>query len=85
MNKLSTYLGDARAREGDDHGHNVHSQLELKEFGDAVVNISSPHNCFNNACKVVICENNIRRLFSDVSSSDTLSKKILWIRLMFKM
>ena len=31
MNKLSTYLGDARAREGDDHSHNVHSQLELKE------------------------------------------------------
>lgn len=77
MNKLFIYLGDVRVREGDDYGYNVYSQLELKEFGDVVVNISFLYNCFNNVCKVVICENNIRCFFSDVSFSDILLKKIL--------
>lgn len=79
--ELWTYLSNTGAREGNNHCYNINCKLELKKFGDAVIDISSPHNCFNNACKVVICENNIRCFFSYVSSSDALLKKILWIRL----
>lgn len=76
MDKLSTYLSNTGARESNNHCYYINSKLELKEFWDAIIDISAPHNCFNNACEVVVCENNIRCFFSYVSSSDTLLKKI---------
>lgn len=75
MNKLLTYLSNTGARESNNHCYYIDSELELKKFGDAVVDISSPHNCFNNARKVVICEDDIWCFFSYVSSSDTLLEK----------
>lgn len=81
MNKLSTYLSNTGACESNNHCYDIDSKLELEEFWDAVIDIPSPHNCFNNACKVVICENDIRRFFSYISSSDALLKKIPQIKL----
>lgn len=73
--QIITYLSNTGARKSNNHCYYINSKLELKEFWDAVVHIASPHNCFNNACKVVICENNIGRFFSYISSSNTLLKK----------
>ena len=60
------------ANKGSNNSHNVDRQLELKKFRDTVVNIATPHNSLDNAAKIVICENNIRGFFGNVSSSNTL-------------
>lgn len=40
-------------------GNNINSKLELKEFGDRVVHISTPHACLHNGSEVVIGQNDI--------------------------
>ncbi|KAF3856131.1 hypothetical protein F7725_016854 [Dissostichus mawsoni] len=35
-------------------GHDVDSELELKELGDAVVDVAAPHYCFHDTAEVVI-------------------------------
>jgi hypothetical protein len=69
------YLDDARAKESHDDGHNIDSQLELKELGNAVIDVASPHHGFYNRCEVVVCQNNIRSLLRYISTSNALEKK----------
>lgn len=75
MTKLSTYLSNTGARESNNDCDYIDSKLELEEFGDAVIDIPSPHHCLNNAREVVVRENNIGCFFRYVSSSDALSKQ----------
>lgn len=55
----SSDLCDAGTSESHYDGHNVDSKLELKKFGDAVVDITAPHYCLDNAAEVIISQNDI--------------------------
>ena len=52
-------LCDAGAGESHYDGHDVDSELELKELGDAVVDVTAPHYCFHDTAEVVISQNDI--------------------------
>lgn len=52
-------LCDAGTSESHNDSYNIDSKLELKKLGDAVVDISAPHNCFHDAAEVVVGENDI--------------------------
>ena len=41
-------LDDRRADQRDSHGHDVDSELELHKLADRVVNITAPHDGFDN-------------------------------------
>ena len=60
------------ASKGNYNSNDVDSKLKLQKFRDAIVDISAPHNSFDYATKVVICQYNIRGLFGNVCSSNTL-------------
>lgn len=67
-----THLCNAGAREGHDHGHHVDSQLELQEFGYAVVDITAPHHCLDDAAEVVVCQDDVGGLLGHICASDAL-------------
>lgn len=66
------YLCDASSGEGHDHSHYVDGELELQEFGDAVVDVATPHDRPDDAGEVVVGENDVRSLFSYVCACDAL-------------
>lgn len=57
--KIAVYLCNAGSSESYYDSHNIDSELELKKFGNAVVDISSPHNSLHDAAEVVISEDNV--------------------------
>jgi len=67
-----SYLYGGSSDKRDDHGHYIDGQLELKEFGDAVVDVTSPHDSLNDASEVIISQDDIRRFLSHIRTSDTL-------------
>ena len=67
------------ASKGNYNSNDVDSKLKLQKFRDAIVDISAPHNSFDYATKVVICQYNIRGLFGNVCSGNTLKNKCLRI------
>lgn len=69
------YLRDASTRERHNHSHYVDRKLELQEFGDAVVDIATPHHCLDDACEVVICQNDVWGLFSHICACNALKEK----------
>lgn len=69
-----TDLCDAGSSESHDDGYNIDSQLELKELGDAVVDVATPHHCFDNAAEVIIRQYDIWRLLGHICSSNTLEE-----------
>lgn len=64
------YLDRTSTNEGHDDSHYIDRQLKLQKFGDWVVDIPTPHYCFNNTTEVVVSEDNIRGFFGNVCSSD---------------
>lgn len=72
---FSANLCDAGSCKRYNDSHHIDRKLKLQELGDAVVNISAPHDCFYNAGKVVICQNDVGCFFGNISPSNTLSKK----------
>ena len=62
----------ARADEGDDDGDHVDRQLKLEKLGDRVVDVSAPHDGLHDAAEVVVSQNDVGGLLSDVSAGDTL-------------
>lgn len=66
------HLGDACSSECHNNGNNIHCQLELQELGDAVVNISAPHDSLHNAAEVVISQDNVRGFLCHISASNAL-------------
>ena len=76
VSKLSvSYLDGASTEESDYDGDNVDGQLELEELGDAVVDIATPHDCLDDARKVVVRQDDVGRFFGDVRPSDALTRK----------
>lgn len=73
---MSTYLCDAGTGEGDDDCHDVDRQLELEEFRDAVVDVTSPHDGLDDAGEVIVGQDDVRSFLSNVSSSDALQIKM---------
>lgn len=67
-----SHLRDGGAGERNDNSHNVDRELELKELGDAVVDVAAPHDRLDDAAEVVVRQNNVRRLLRHISTSDTL-------------
>lgn len=49
-----SYLGDAGSSKGHNDSDHIDSELELKELGDAVVNVSTPHHSLHYTAKVII-------------------------------
>lgn len=65
-------LCDGGSGERNDNSHNVDRELELKELGDAVVDVAAPHDRLDDAAEVVVRQNDVRRLLRHISTSDTL-------------
>ena len=72
---IAAYLCDAGARERYNDSHHVDGELELEELGDAVVNVSSPHDGFHDAGEVVVGENDVGCLLGDVCPGDALQSE----------
>ena len=70
--KLNSYLDGACSEERHDDGDNIDSQLELEEFGDGIVHVATPHDGLDDAREVVVSEDDVRCLLSNVCASDTL-------------
>lgn len=66
------YLRDAGAREGHDDSHNVNGQLELQEFGDAVVDVASPHHRLDDAGEIIIRQDDVRSLLRHICPCNAL-------------
>ena len=65
-----TVLYGTGSNERHDHGDNVHSQLELEELGDAVVDIPPPHDGLDDAGEVVVGEDDVASLLGHVRAGD---------------
>lgn len=72
--KRSAYLSDAGAGERHDHGHHVDSQLELKELGDAVIDVPSPHDGLDDAGEVVVSQDDVRSLLCHICTGNSLTR-----------
>ena len=54
-----TVLYGTGSYERNNDGNNVHSQLELEELGDTVVDIPPPHDSLDDAGEVVVRQNDV--------------------------
>lgn len=68
-------LCDAGSCECYDDSHHVDSELKLEKLGDAVIDVASPHDGFNNAGKIVVSQDDVGCLFGYVCASNTLDTK----------
>lgn len=71
---LGADLRDAGSCERHDDGHHVNGELKLEELGDAVVDVAAPHDCFDDAGKVVVGQDDVGGLFGYVRAGNTLWK-----------
>ena len=74
--KSGSCLNDAGAYEGDRDGDGVDGQLELKELGDAVVDVATPHDRLDDAREVVVRQDDVRRFLRHVRASNALGVNI---------
>ena len=65
-------LDGARAEERDDDSDAVDSELKLKELGDTVVDITTPHDRLDDTREVIIGQDDVRRLLRHVRARYTL-------------
>jgi len=72
INVRGTDCDDACSDEGECNGNDVDGQLELEEFGDAVVNVAPPDDRFHNTREVIIHENDVGSFLRHIRTSDTL-------------
>lgn len=70
-------LGDACSGEGHNDGDHIDSELELQEFGDAVVDVPAPHHSLHDAAEVIVCQDDVRRLLRHVCPCDALEKHVV--------
>ena len=70
-------LDEAGPHESDDDGDHVDGELELQELGDAVVDVTSPHHSLNDRRKVIVRQDDVRRLLRYVRTRDTLSTRTI--------
>lgn len=67
-------LHDASTDKGDGEGNEVHTQLELEEALDVIVNVTSPLGSFDDSDEVIILDEDISGFLAGVSTSNTHSK-----------
>ena len=67
-----TDLDEACTEESNDNSDTVDCQLELKELGNAVVDITTPHDGLDYRREVIIGQYYIRRFLGNISSSNAL-------------
>lgn len=79
----SANLCDAGSRECYDDSHHINSKLKLEELGDAVVDITSPHDGFDDAGKIIVGQDDVRRLFGYVCAGDALETKTTRMGILF--
>jgi len=60
-----------RAEENNEHSNNVDRELELQEFSNVVINVSTVFQSSNNGSEVVIQKDDITCTFCNISSGDT--------------
>jgi hypothetical protein len=70
-------LDGACSNEGYNHGDHIHSELELQEFGDAVVHVAAPHDRLHDAAEVVVGQDDVGSLFGHVSSGNSLKRRTI--------
>lgn len=57
--QLNSDLCDAGTGKGHYNSHDVDGKLELKELGNAVIDIPAPHHCLDNTAEVIIGQNDV--------------------------
>jgi len=67
-----TDLDEACTEKSHDDSDTVDGQLELEELGNAVVDVTTPHDGFHYRREVVIGQNNVRRLLGYIRPSNAL-------------
>ena len=70
--EFASYLNNTGTNKCNHNGNQIYSKLKLQKLWDTVINITPPHDGFYNAPKVVISKNDVRRLFSNICSSNAL-------------
>lgn len=70
------YLCNTGSSESHYDSHYIDSKLKLQEFRDAVVDIPPPHDCLHNAREIIVSQDDIRGLFSYISPSYALRKRV---------
>ena len=68
----ATDLDGTSSEKGDNDGDNVDGQLKLKEFCDAVIDVATPHHRLDDTRKVVVSQDNVRRLLRHVRTGYAL-------------
>jgi hypothetical protein len=63
-----------RGNESENNSGNINNNLELEKFRDRVVDTAILYNCFNDAGKIIIYNNNLRYFLSDFNISDIYGK-----------
>lgn len=80
---LPSHLCDASPCESNNDGHDVDSELKLQKFGDAVIDVATPHHGLHNAGEIIVGQNDVGGLFSHISASNTLNMEQEKTRLLF--
>lgn len=62
-------LQNNRSKENNEHCSNIDRQLELKEFSDIIVDVSSVSESNDDRTEVVIKKDNIRSIFGNICSA----------------
>jgi len=69
-------LDDASTDEGDSYSDCVDGQLELEKLGDAVVDVTSPHDRLDDAREIVVGQYDVRCFLGHVGPSHALGNNI---------
>ena len=67
-----THLCNAGTCEGHDHSYHIDSQLELQELGYAVIDVTAPHHCLDDAAEIVVCQDDVRGLLGHICACNAL-------------
>ena len=66
------FFDDTCANERTNDSNDIDRQLKLKKFRNWIVDIATPHHCFDDGIEIVVDQNNIRRFFGNIRTLDTL-------------
>lgn len=67
-------LHDASTDKGDGEGNEVHTQLELEEALDVIVNVTSPLGGLHDSSEVIVLDQDIRSFLAGVGTSNSHSE-----------
>lgn len=67
-------LHDASTDKGDGEGNEVHTQLELEETLDVIVNVTSPLGGLHDSSEVIVLDEDIRSFLAGIGTSNSHSE-----------